>query len=347
MAAHGAARRAVGCVLPLHQGRARGRHGPRLHRLRRIVLGALVLVPIAVRWGASARCAGAGGAISFMAFVQVVVPFLLITYGERTSPSSLTGILVAAAPIFTALLAVRFDAGRAPARDRGGGRRAWGSSASCCCSASTSAATRRRSPAASWSCSRRSATRSAASTSSTACAACRRSAIAAATMVVGARAGARRRCSRCPSAPSLKAIGSLLALGAGGTGIAFSSSTRSSRPSARPRIARRVHRARLRRRLRRLAARRAADGGRRARARAHPRRLLARRRGPAAGQCAARANAPSIALQLDTRGRRALVSLVAQPRLTVAGVTARDGRGNWARTDRSIGIGSRRGAPLR
>jgi drug/metabolite transporter (DMT)-like permease len=44
-----------------------------------------------------------------MAVVQVVVPFLLITYGERHIASSLTGILVSAAPIFTALIAVRYD----------------------------------------------------------------------------------------------------------------------------------------------------------------------------------------------------------------------------------------------
>jgi drug/metabolite transporter (DMT)-like permease len=44
-----------------------------------------------------------------MAFVQVTVPFLLITYGERHIASSLTGILVSAAPIFTVLIAVRYD----------------------------------------------------------------------------------------------------------------------------------------------------------------------------------------------------------------------------------------------
>jgi drug/metabolite transporter (DMT)-like permease len=44
-----------------------------------------------------------------MAVVQIVLPFLLITYGERHIASSLTGILVSAAPIFTALIAVRYD----------------------------------------------------------------------------------------------------------------------------------------------------------------------------------------------------------------------------------------------
>jgi drug/metabolite transporter (DMT)-like permease len=46
--------------------------------------------------------------------VQVVVPFMLITLGERHIASSLTGILVASSPIFTALIAARFDAEERP-----------------------------------------------------------------------------------------------------------------------------------------------------------------------------------------------------------------------------------------
>ena len=44
-----------------------------------------------------------------IAFVQVVIPFLLITFGENDIESQLAGILVSAAPIFTALLALGFD----------------------------------------------------------------------------------------------------------------------------------------------------------------------------------------------------------------------------------------------
>jgi drug/metabolite transporter (DMT)-like permease len=75
----------------------------------RIALGALVLVPIAIRLGARGALGGRWPALAVMSLVQVVLPFLLITYGERHIASSLTGILVASAPIFTALLAVRFD----------------------------------------------------------------------------------------------------------------------------------------------------------------------------------------------------------------------------------------------
>ncbi len=41
--------------------------------------------------------------------MQVVVPFMLISVGESHIDSALAGILVASAPIFTALLALRFD----------------------------------------------------------------------------------------------------------------------------------------------------------------------------------------------------------------------------------------------
>ena len=87
----------------------------------RIALGALVLVPIAIRWNALGALRGRWGAIVFMALVQVVVPFLLITYGERHIPSALAGILVASAPIFTALLAVRYDEDERPRGIAGAG----------------------------------------------------------------------------------------------------------------------------------------------------------------------------------------------------------------------------------
>jgi drug/metabolite transporter (DMT)-like permease len=80
----------------------------------RLALGALVLVPIAVSWNTWGALRGRWPQIVVMTLVQVVVPFLLITYGERHIASSLTGILVAAAPIFTAVLAVRYDQDERP-----------------------------------------------------------------------------------------------------------------------------------------------------------------------------------------------------------------------------------------
>jgi len=75
----------------------------------RIALGALVLVPLALRAGALAQMRGVVGPIFLLAIVQVALPFLLITLGEQHITSALTGILVSAAPIFTALIAARFD----------------------------------------------------------------------------------------------------------------------------------------------------------------------------------------------------------------------------------------------
>ena len=75
----------------------------------RIALGALVLVPIALRAGAIIGIRGRAGPIVFLAIVQLVVPFLLIAYGERHIASSLAGILVSSVPVLTALIAARFD----------------------------------------------------------------------------------------------------------------------------------------------------------------------------------------------------------------------------------------------
>jgi len=80
----------------------------------RVVLGAAVLVTLALATGALRAVSGRWGPIAFMSIVQVVVPFLLITYGERYIASSLAGILVAAVPIFTALIAVRVDQDERP-----------------------------------------------------------------------------------------------------------------------------------------------------------------------------------------------------------------------------------------
>ena len=49
------------------------------------------------------------GALALLALVQVAGPFILISVGQQEIASSLAGILVASAPIFTALLAVWVD----------------------------------------------------------------------------------------------------------------------------------------------------------------------------------------------------------------------------------------------
>jgi drug/metabolite transporter (DMT)-like permease len=79
----------------------------------RTALGAAVLLALAQRSGALDSLRGHGRWIFVIAIVQVAAPFLLITFGENHIDSQLAGILVSSAPIFTALLALRFDrAGR-------------------------------------------------------------------------------------------------------------------------------------------------------------------------------------------------------------------------------------------
>lgn len=75
----------------------------------RTALAAAILIPVAQRTGAFAGLRASAPNLALMSMVQVVVPFLLITYAEHHIASSLAGILVASAPIYTALLAIRFD----------------------------------------------------------------------------------------------------------------------------------------------------------------------------------------------------------------------------------------------
>jgi drug/metabolite transporter (DMT)-like permease len=76
----------------------------------RIALAAAVLVPLAHRSGALAAARGSGlGWLGLVGVVQVAAPFLLIAAAEEEIDSGLAGILVASAPLFTALLAIRVD----------------------------------------------------------------------------------------------------------------------------------------------------------------------------------------------------------------------------------------------
>ena len=78
----------------------------------RTALAALVLLPLALRRagiGVLRDLRGRLWPILALALVQVAGPFVLITVGELEISSSLAGILVASAPIFTAVLAVWID----------------------------------------------------------------------------------------------------------------------------------------------------------------------------------------------------------------------------------------------
>jgi drug/metabolite transporter (DMT)-like permease len=75
----------------------------------RIALGALVLLPLALRTGVLRQLRGRGRDIAVLAATQVAAPFVLIALGERSISSSLAGILVSSVPILTALVALRAD----------------------------------------------------------------------------------------------------------------------------------------------------------------------------------------------------------------------------------------------
>jgi drug/metabolite transporter (DMT)-like permease len=75
----------------------------------RVVLAAGVLVALASARNALGGFGHLAGWILLIALAQVSAPFVLIAAGEQHITSSLAGILVASAPIFTALLAIRVD----------------------------------------------------------------------------------------------------------------------------------------------------------------------------------------------------------------------------------------------
>ena len=75
----------------------------------RTALGAALLLSIAARRRLLGDLRRRVRWVTIIALVQVVGPFLLITYGENHISSSLTAILISSVPIFTALIALRFD----------------------------------------------------------------------------------------------------------------------------------------------------------------------------------------------------------------------------------------------
>src|SRR4051794_39314670 len=75
----------------------------------RTALAAIALVPIALRRDAFKGVRPLLPLLVILAVVQVAAPFLLISAGEQHISSGLAGVLVSAAPIFTAILAPFVD----------------------------------------------------------------------------------------------------------------------------------------------------------------------------------------------------------------------------------------------
>jgi drug/metabolite transporter (DMT)-like permease len=84
----------------------------------RVVLGAVLLLGVCWRTGLLGTARGRLRWIAVFALFELVGPFPLIATGEQHVDSSLAAIIIAAAPLFVALLALRFDAS-----ERVGGRR--------------------------------------------------------------------------------------------------------------------------------------------------------------------------------------------------------------------------------
>lgn len=75
----------------------------------RVILGALVLLPIAWRAGLLGGLRDRWRWIAAYAVLEIAIPFPMIATGEQHVASSVTAILIAATPLVVALLALRFD----------------------------------------------------------------------------------------------------------------------------------------------------------------------------------------------------------------------------------------------
>ncbi|MBM0274481.1 DMT family transporter [Micromonospora tarensis] len=81
---------------------------PALVVLGRVLLAALLLLPLAIRRDALRPVWRNPRAIIETVLVQSTAPLLLLTYGQQYVSASVAGILLGAQPLFVALLALRF-----------------------------------------------------------------------------------------------------------------------------------------------------------------------------------------------------------------------------------------------
>ncbi|HZB06203.1 MAG TPA: EamA family transporter [Thermoleophilaceae bacterium] len=84
----------------------------------RLALAAAVLLPVAWKLGALRGLGERWRILTLFAAVEMAVPWPLIGYGEVHISSSLAAILIAAVPLFVALLALRFDHAERPTATR-------------------------------------------------------------------------------------------------------------------------------------------------------------------------------------------------------------------------------------
>jgi drug/metabolite transporter (DMT)-like permease len=84
----------------------------------RLALAAAVLLPIAWRLGALRGLRERWRILTAFAAVEMAIPWQLLGFGELHVSSSLAAILIAAVPLFVALLALRFDHAERPTPTR-------------------------------------------------------------------------------------------------------------------------------------------------------------------------------------------------------------------------------------
>jgi drug/metabolite transporter (DMT)-like permease len=72
----------------------------------RVAVGSLLLFPMAIRGGQLRQLRGYVRWLAAFTLIEIVGPFALLSNAEKHLPSSTSGLLVAAVPIFAALLAI-------------------------------------------------------------------------------------------------------------------------------------------------------------------------------------------------------------------------------------------------
>ena len=75
----------------------------------RVGIAAAILLPVAASRGILRQMRKRWLMVAAFACIQIVGPFLLISYGEQHISSSLTNLLIAADPLLVVLFALRFD----------------------------------------------------------------------------------------------------------------------------------------------------------------------------------------------------------------------------------------------
>jgi drug/metabolite transporter (DMT)-like permease len=87
---------------------------PSLLVFLRLAMAAVVLVPIAIAAHAFRGITRRWRRLTVIAVIGIVLPFLLIAYGEQHITSSLAALLIASDPLFIVVLALAFDASERP-----------------------------------------------------------------------------------------------------------------------------------------------------------------------------------------------------------------------------------------